>query len=248
MLSEKETQQFNTVPIIKEGTQIAVRVDPQPLHSSSNSISLVEVVRCDTVNRRWEVCSWQDGIPVYSVVTHKQIVGIEDSSLRRGVLLSAPALRSSAELEKSVGEASIGHLILVLRWCGHYEDLLGMDNLVAKRLAELCTFLLATEVTVHREWGTLASAEILSLQLMDLYGEKFEFSTLLEDFSGPLVDGQKGQLQTVLSEDLWSWARQQLHEEIQQATGHLKDHAPGRFSVTSPRYSPRKSAVRALGY
>ena len=247
MLSKKEVGQLK-VPTIRQGSKIAIQVDPQPANSGPNNMSLVEVVRCDTVNRRWEVCSWRDDAPVYSVVSQKHIVGIEDISLRYGVLSSAPALRSSAELEKSVGAASLGHLILALRWCGRYEDALDGDNLVANRLAELCTFLLTSEVSVHRESGTLASVEVLSLQLMDLYGEEVEFSTLLEDCSGPLLEDRIGQLRTVLDGDVWSRAREQLHDEIRQATFRLKNRVRGRLHAASPRYSPGKSSLHVSGY
>lgn len=247
MLTGNENHQIK-VPVIQEGTKIAILLDPDSPVSAQNNTLLVEVVRCDTVNRRWEVCSWQNGTPIYSVVFQKQIVGIEDISRRRGVLSSAPALRSSAELDKAVGSASLGHLILALRWCGRYENALGGTDLIAKRLAELCTSLLTTEVSVHRESGTLASVEILSLQLMDLYGEEAEFSTLLEDYRGSLFEDCKGQLRAVLNVDVWSRARDLLHDEIYHAIFRLKNRVNRRLNAASSRFSPRKGALHEFGY
>jgi hypothetical protein len=227
--------QHHAVPIIREGSHVALQLEPR-----SPTITLAEIVRLDTVNRRWEVCSWQNGSSVYSVVSQKQIVGVENVSLRHAVLASTPAPRSSAELAKSVGAASLGHLILALRWCRYSEMVEGGER-VAKRLAEVCTFLLTTEISMHRESGTLSSTETLCLQLMDLYGEEEEFATLLKDFSGPLFEDRRGQLQPILNRDVWSMAREQLHDEIHEATLRTQQRVHGRGHSSVNRISPRNS-------
>ncbi|GAX19073.1 hypothetical protein FisN_3Lh008 [Fistulifera solaris] len=224
----------DAMQIIREGSHVALQVDPR-----SPTITLAEIVRCDTVNRRWEVCSWQKGSSIYSVVSRKQIVGVEDVSLRQAILDSAPAPRSSAELAKSVGAASLGHLILALRWC-RYSDIVEDGYPVAKRLAELCTFLLTTEISMHRESGTFLSTETLCLQLMDLYGEEEEFATLLKDFLGPLSEDRRGQLQSILDREVWSMAREQLYDEIHEATLRMQQHVHGRGHSSVAPISPRK--------
>ena len=104
-------------------------------------------------------------------VPWSQISGMEDTSRRRNIL-AHHTLKSASDLDSNE-PASIGHLILALRWSRHVPKDSSLFSL-ATRVANRAAVLLSTEVVLHDELnklGTIDEERKLNAQLLNLFEE-----------------------------------------------------------------------------
>jgi hypothetical protein len=254
MYTADEAERLDAMQLVRPGMTIAFRLIRQSCSSllicdittasetAETPIYYGNVLKADTVNRRWEVSYCDGGETPWNttIVTERQLAGIEAPSRRRGILGFAAAPQSSAELLASLSAPCVGHLILILRWCSQFreesEDQVavltgGRPSFVVTRLAELVSAFLGTEVSIHRQESSSVDRDLdsssssslrtLALQLLDLFGDEAEFNELFAG-TGSLPIQRKGRLEAVVSGDTWDIVRSQLGKELRMATEQLK--------------------------
>mmetsp|Transcript_25659 Transcript_25659/g.37917 ORF Transcript_25659/g.37917 Transcript_25659/m.37917 type:complete len:1960 (-) Transcript_25659:96-5975(-) len=166
--SKKESRNLNPMSIVKAGSIIAFEIN--------DSCKFARVFNCNTVRRTWnckvitpEKC---DGGTDVSVSVDS-LAGVEDVLKREVLLQYSPAPDAAPSCINKIGEnATLGHLILALRWCRRDEN--GIDQSTRRRLAETASTLLATELALHSEIGTITGTKdsvknLLNDQLFDLF-------------------------------------------------------------------------------
>lgn len=229
MFSREEVQSLDAMCLAQPGCCIAFRRTP---YEEGTTLRYGQVIRADTVHRRWLVAVTDTNNDYESennhvVVSVEQLAGIEDRSKRRHVLSFGQAPSAPSHLDCQT--PSIGHLLFVLRWCCQFFEELQDRNLDitagesgARRLAEIAISFLAAETLLMEESnGTKKTNPIsppkrmeLALQVLDLLGDDREFGTFIKGIPSPLPVALGGRLQTVLSKDCWKRARSQLHEQL----------------------------------
>jgi hypothetical protein len=151
VISDIEAAQLDAMRFVNPGTIIAFR-------SHNNDLDYGRVVRCDTVSRKWLVKLEEQGREV--VVDERQIAGLEDVTKRRSLLAYAPAPDAASDVEAFVPNASLGHLILILRWCNQFQSELRCNSnpstvtsmlSIVNCLAALSSSFLGTEVSIRVE-------------------------------------------------------------------------------------------------
>lgn len=215
--SKNEAEQLDSLALVKIGAVIAFR----PVVSNySEGIEYGEVLSTNTVQRVWHVRPLE-GQEMKCDVSARQLAGVEDLTQRRVVLSYAPAPETAADLESSVGSASVGHLVLGLRWASQAFPQEGM-SVITRRLAELLAALLGTELSVHRAIGSHASlrghvTSAIALQVLELFGDSTEVNSRLY--------GQLQSRRTVkpaIGRDTWDSVRKQLRPELECAIKELE--------------------------
>ena len=94
---------------------------------------------------------------------------MEDTSRRSSILSHHAATKSAADMDGEI--ASIGHLILTLRWSRHVTE----DRplfILASRIAERVVILLSSELALHddlNKLGTLDEERKINAQLLDFF-------------------------------------------------------------------------------
>ena len=169
---------------------------------SSAHIHIVKVEHIDTLLRVFHAKSLVTG----EVLTSKfsQVVGIEDIAKRRCFLRYSPAPDSATELESLSHTASVGHLILALRWCAGVQS----SSAAVVRLAALLSAFLGAELSMHSIIGSTLNkpkeeVDRVQAQVLDLYGDALE--------------SRMGVLKAVLNVPTWASIRQQLATELRSA-------------------------------
>ena len=189
------------------------------------NLSFGKVLQSDTVNRRWLV---QTGENSQTFVLESQLAGVEDLTKRRTVLQNSHAPDSSTALESFRQTASVGHLILVLRWCSQFQaendsgndsSVLASNTALTKSLAELSAMLLGTELSLRQE-GQRGESRVktqidiqLARQILDLFGERSDFKDMQPNME-PRVTCNEGRLKYLLSERSWTSSRNQIADFI----------------------------------
>ena len=272
MFSEQEASRLDALPLVRPGMIIAFRAaDGGEFLSTSEkdspgSMYFGQVLHCDTVHRAWNVGLMNgpssDGAAT-CFVSESQLAGIEDTNKRRCILSFVPAPESSSELEGMGASISVGHLLLVLRWCSQMsleargdESRRGVESL-ASRLAELTTAVLGTELSIHHEIGSQHSTmtpeaeKILAAQLLDLFGETSELG--FEEAFGPAA-ARHGRLKSVVDDSVWQAVRRQILNELDRAITDIQAKRNGKNMsaieggwYTGMRSSGNASPFRGLG-
>jgi hypothetical protein len=161
---------------VNPGTVVAFR-------SNNFDLQYGRVVRSDTLSRKWLVYLEESGRE--AIVHEQNLAGVEDVTKRRSILSYLPAPDSANDIEKFGPNASLGHLILILRWCIQFQQELGSDSrhstlssmtTIVRCLAALASSVLGTEVSLHIEsdQGSFPSKfadGILAAQILNLFSE-----------------------------------------------------------------------------
>jgi hypothetical protein len=226
MFTEEEASRLDSMSLVKPGMIIASRK-----HDRSNGVRFARVKRVDTVKRAWNVCYLQSlSDPSFeentdAVVPTSQLAGVEDPMKRKTILKYIVAPDHAADLEGGeLGEkaASVGHLIVALRWCYQYDGNSSSRDLAVRRsLAEGAAMLLGTELALHHEIRetekieTLETTKRLNQQLYNMFD-----ATPLE-LDGDLSFGTRrdrvGRLKKLLGPTTYKGIQQQLQSRIDAA-------------------------------
>jgi len=143
------------------------------------------------------------------LIASNEIVGLEDASTSKQFLLHfSHAPDSAAELEKSAMQASVGHLVLGLRWC------VGSANPTSteQKLVGVLTALLGAEMSAHTLAGSNKVAHKsedqarLDLQFLEFYKENESGATSVS-----------GRIKAMLGKDGWETIRNQLAVSLSRA-------------------------------
>lgn len=169
----EEAARMNVASFLKEGTIIAVQAPAG--HIIKNSFECAKVLSWKNLGTQTELSVQYiesgsvDGIGV------SRIAGIQDSAARSNIFNFAPAPKSA--LDAANADANLGHLIVLLRWCkqrGHTPNT-PVSRALVKCLAERSAYLLALELSLHKEAGTVPTsveeATSLHSQLFELFDE-----------------------------------------------------------------------------
>jgi hypothetical protein len=230
MYSTAEVAQLDMMSLVKKGTTIAFfpgrdraltfgNDESSPSGGLASNLRYGQVIRADTYNRQWHVQFSGDGEDNNQavVVCESELVGIEDAAKRQSVLAYHPAPETSSELEECLDVPSVGHLILVLRWC---KNVFGAskslpDSLVC-RLSELVAAFIGTELAVHTANGSQltlskpdASIGLMAAQIFDLFGVQSSLSHVRQT--------SDRSMQPILSTAAWLAVRKQVNRELSDA-------------------------------
>lgn len=223
VFSETELQRLDPGALVKVGTVICFHDN-----EGRDGLCYGKVWGTDLARRTWILGLITGGGDVGPVTIHfEQLVGIEDSSMRKTALKYAPAAESSAESEKQGSSLSTGHLISALRWCHEYTLQLGRSSSVA-HLAEILSVLLGMEVAIAREEPqkvgevSRVAGGTLSIQLLDLFGGDGELCAD-SDTDTPYGFRRDGRLNLLMSTEAWDAVRAQLRPELDLAINDLKE-------------------------
>jgi hypothetical protein len=248
MFNEEELKRLDAIRLVKPGTFIAFNgrgrgwvrgysktTNEHSTEEKSKDLMFARVIRTDTVNRQWyvhvagPVHPFQDGAEY--CVQEFQLAGIEDKKKRICTLSYSPAPDTSTGLISLSGQPSVGHLILILRWCSQIyseknDDFLsdGTDAMIV-RLAELVSAFLGLELSIYTEIKNPnlmplldSHSKEISEQLLDLYADCADVGNSSE--IGPGNSGflsREGRLRTVVSRDLWHFVRNQFRSYLDLA-------------------------------
>lgn len=149
VFSPDEVRRRDMLSLLKEGMVISAL----PEEGSNDDVSLYyQILHVDTVRRLCHVKSLDEqGEQIQRTIAVDRVNGMEDLTKRHPVLAYSAAPSTFAELESAVamadGTASLGDLIIALRWC--YQCTCGSSDsdkrkLVRKELAETASVLLST--------------------------------------------------------------------------------------------------------
>ncbi len=241
-ISEAEMRQIDVMALVPIGTIIGFH----PFENSGliataglcddsfEGISFGRVVCTDTIKRTWIVSPLQcdetstvsrSGEPT-CVVRVRQLAGFEDLACRKTIATYLPAPNHMTELENTSNKLSLGHLILILRWC-HQESFVcekefvnagwDGDNL-CQRLAEEAMALLGTEISLHEENGSFKAANATSTlkvdkQIFELFADG-NYLDLLKNGVESNIPSHDGRMKTVVEKSVWEAVRPQLSAEV----------------------------------
>jgi hypothetical protein len=153
VISEDEASLLDAMRFVDLGTIVAFRSS-----SKVNELDYGRVMRCDTLSRTWLVRSEKNGLE--SIVHECQLAGVEDVTKRRSIFAYASAPDSANDIEVYCQSASLGHLILILRWCNQFQSelqrssntsTLNAMSAIVKCLVEISSSLLSTEISLRLE-------------------------------------------------------------------------------------------------
>ena len=210
MLTPSEVGKVNILHLVRPGMIVAFSSDRESkrVRRAGSLVKYVhfgEVQYCDTLDKTWYCrdLETQDS----EIVKENQVLGLEDTSKRQFLAMFAPAPDSAAELESSAASASVGSLILCLRWCAGAASSTSPVSPIVAMLAGLSTAVIGAEMSSHERLGsakkqTTEEVDRLDMQLLEFYGENGASSKLFRD---------------MLGERSWQTIREQLREELTRA-------------------------------
>lgn len=249
MFSEEEASRLEAMALVRQGMIIAFRtsssggvlVADDSSSPEQRPVYFGQVLHCDTVHRVWNVrmmasASGMGGDTCF--VRDFELAGVEDANKRRCTLKFCPAPETCSDLEAMGRSLSVGHLLLVLRWCNQFtsEERGGSTT---SRLAELAAAFVGTELSLHHEAGNrhgimkLDAEKMLSAQLLDLFGENPEFGFEYEDAYGDPPVRREGRLKNVVCGSVWQAVRKQLGNELEKASNDIQAKGRGNASRTT---------------
>lgn len=224
MFSPDEVRRVDTLSLLTTGMLLAVRPE-------TGGISrFCRILHVDTVHRLCHVrYVGASDDRTEGTVSVDAVVGVEDMTKRRPVLAYSAAPVSAAELDSAAAmvgpTASLGDVIITLRWCYQCAGQLGMDSSeknksIRKVLAENASMLLCTEISLHGEIGTASfksgtkekelSTRVLA-QLLHLFDDSNEAAKW------------DAKLKTIVTPSMWNAIQQQLENELSQARKDRKE-------------------------
>jgi len=221
MFSSDEVRRRDMLSLLHKGMVIAALSDP----SSNDDCRFYRILQVDTVRRLCHVRPLDEqGDQAEGTLSVDRVSGIEEMSKRKPVLAYSAAPTSFAELESSVmtadKTASLGDLIVVLRWCYQSEGYItgsGERGLIRRVLAESASTLLSTEISLHQEIGTFSmmKSDELSKRVMAQLLQLYDDSNKAPRWSG--------RLKQIIGPSVWNAVQQQLDDELRAARNEHRE-------------------------
>lgn len=245
MFSEKEILQLHAMELVQPGMIIGYRPAGGDGILGDGGVETFEglrfgrVISSDTINRSWNVKVLRQDSgqligesigsgseqELVDVVRMRQLAGIEEVAMRKTVVKYVPAPDTMDALKTARVDLSLGHLILVLRWC-HQRAMLGGGLNQTKgsiqRIAEQTIALLGAELAIHDENGSSLNKSKtekgqLDAQVFEMFADPDHLKTLdfaMEDGVVPPV--QEGRLKNVVGAPAWQVIRPQVSPYIER--------------------------------
>jgi hypothetical protein len=259
MFTEEEARRLDSMRLVMPGMVIAFRDRDQDTgrspfggayvfnNENAEKVCFAQVLRVDTVHRQWHTLLLGSSVPQERCVHYFQLAGIEDTTKRICMFSHAAAPGSSSGLhydfrllttiDMSVcwRSASVGHLILALRWCSQFytekrDDDSPNEVAIVGRLAELLSAFVGLELSISLEnsshqhlSATDANTKHLADQLLDLFGDVSEFGVTATDVNGSASGHREGRLQRILNKESWNGVRCQIHSYLDVAVAELRE-------------------------
>lgn len=213
-LSLETTSQLDVAAVINPGAVVAIcpqNTTAQTLtryHMTQATARYARTIRCDRSTRSITVKYVKSGD--VEQVPWSWLVGFEDTAKKHSLFTYLPAPKSIADADTR-GQSSLGHLILALKWCRHFSSTSSMSkyrtpSFLVGSVAERVGILLCTEILLHDELHSDNSrlrdenARKINMQLLDLFGNGSESSSLSTVMNKDVLDSIKMQLKDQLHE------------------------------------------------
>jgi hypothetical protein len=254
MFSEREAVQLDTMSLVQPGVVIGFRPAGGYGILADGGVDTFENLRfgrvcsSDTITRTWNVTilgrqggdSFDAGTT--EVVRGRQLAGIEDTSMRKAVASYLPGPDTMDALEKGCVSLSLGHLVLVLRWCHHQRflslkesslsDGLAKTNTSA-RIAEQTVALLGAELAIHDEIGSAlnmgkAERSQLDSQIYEMFADPEILRALDTNTMAESVHMQEGRMKDVINASVWDSVRPQVCREVERTWKEMKEKEQAR--------------------
>eukprot|EP00980_Cylindrotheca_fusiformis_P027193 scaffold19324_cov152-Cylindrotheca_fusiformis.AAC.8 len=253
MFSEKEAVQLDTMSLVQPGVVIGFRsaggdgILADGGGETFDNLQFGRVCSSDTIARTWEVevmgrvggDSFDAGSR--EVVRTRQLAGIEDIAMRKAVASYLPGPDTMDALEKVHVSLSLGHLILVLRWCHQRFLLLNNSNVsdglinmrTTARIAEQTVALLGAELAIHDEIGSAlkmgnTTRAQLDSQIYELFADPEVLRNLDVNTMMASVQMQEGRMKGVVDSSVWHNVRPQVCREVERAWKEMKEREQTR--------------------
>jgi hypothetical protein len=272
MFSEREALQLDAMGLVQPGVVIGFRpadgdgILADGTSETFGSLRFGRVLSDDTVNRTWEVnvLKRSGGDTVDSdtkeVVRVRQLAGIEDISMRKAVALYMPAPDTENALKKGCPSFSLGHLILVLRWCHQRCLSLRESNLPdglkkiksTARMAEQAVALLGAELAIHAEISSALNMDKtttsqLDSQIYELFADYQILSPLMDDGT-TTAQIREGRLKDVIGQSAWDAIRPQVRSEVERGWKLIKEKEQSRQKRAYGESNWFSGSLRSKGY
>lgn len=244
VFSEREVMQLDVMSMVRNGIVIGYRptcgesllVDGTS--ETFDDLHFGRVLSGDTLNRTWtvQVIRGSGDTDEVEVVRARQLAGIEDISMRKAVTAYLPGPDTLDALEKGSPSLSVGHLVLLLRWChqkflslreSNLPDRMSqMKNLV--RIAEQTVALLAAELSIHAEIGSdlnmpAGEKSQIDFQIYEMFADP-EVLTVLDTNAPAVAHMQQGRLKDLIQGPAWDAIRPQVARELERTWKAIKEN------------------------
>lgn len=248
MFSEREAVQLDTMSLVQPGLVIGFRpaggagILADGGGDTFEKLRFGKVCSSDTISRTWtvKILGRQDGNgfggDTTEVVRTRQLAGIEDTSMRKAVAAYLPGPDTMDALEKGCVSLSLGHLILVLRWCHQRFLSLKESSLpegLAKmkttaRIAEQTVALLGAELAIHDEIESALNMEKaersqLDSQIYEMFADPEILRPLDPNAMATSVQMQEGRMKDVIEDSIWDSVRPQVSREVERTWKEMKE-------------------------
>jgi hypothetical protein len=241
-ISSEEALEIDSMRCVKPGNVISFR------EASKQIVRIGRILRSNTVERIWQV-QVDDEESVIDV-SCSDLAGIENVARRTTILGHVQAPDSSAAIEAFHRSASLGHLILGLRWCSQFfsesneqSSLQGEPITACIRLAELLVAILGIEVSIRDEVrrnqcdSTITQVDVcLAHQIFDLLEDVTDVSDHTDSYTGR----REGRLKSILHSECWKQIRIQLKYHISMAAHETATNQVSMDRTTMGARSPPK--------
>ncbi|KAL3940113.1 MAG: hypothetical protein SGBAC_005274 [Bacillariaceae sp.] len=251
VFSEREVMQLDVMNLVQNDVVISYRAscgESLLVDGTSETFDDVRFGRVcggDTLNRTWTVKVIRGNGDVATgeveVVRARQLAGIEDVSMRKAATAYLPGPDTTDALEKGAPSLSVGHLILVLRWCHQKFLSLRESNLPdgpaqmknAVRIAEQTVALLAAELSIHAEIGSelnmpKGEKSQLDFQVYEMFADPEVLTVLDTNVPVSSAHMQQGRLKDLIPGPAWGAIRPQVRQEIERTWKAVKEQEQNR--------------------
>jgi len=247
VFSEREVMQLDVMSLVQNGVVIAYRAScgesllVEGTSETFDDLRFGRVCGGDTLNRTWTVKvirgNGDEATGENEVVRARQLAGIEDMSMRKVVTAYLPGPDTIDALEKGSPSLSVGHLILVLRWCHQKFVSLSESNLPdgpaqiknAVRIAEQTVALLAAELSIHAEIKSALNMpkgekSQLDFQVYEMFADPEVLTVLDTNAPASSAHMQQGRLKDLIQGPAWDAIRPQVRQELERTWKAIKEH------------------------
>ena len=228
--TEEEASHLNLSSVPPIGAMVAIRQEPGSNLSlfSSNSSQVTRhgrVIHYNAISKTLDVEYFDNhGVAAERHVGLSRLAALEDISKRVIVFQYKPAPESVSDSAASVftGAASIGNLILILRWCQQHAQrstsTTDRPTLELNGIANLASIILGNEIGVHLEldsptFATNQETKSINSQLLALFDDEvtlrhFDLSASSDSMSESVM------LQCITDSQVWKTVQLQLESSL----------------------------------
>ena len=221
---EAATLNLSTSPPL--GAMVAIRQDvDSSIPNDTENIRYGRVIHYNQINKKMNVEYFDNqGVSAERDIDMYRLAMLEDTSKRVNLFQYKPAPESVSDSPSSnfTGPASIGNLILILRWCRehsqHPEIITKRTSLELKGIANLASVILGNEIGIHVELDTPRftpeqEKKVINVQLLSLFDEEIKLQGFDLAASSGSSNNEKS-LQGLINDKVWRNIQLQLESSL----------------------------------